>query len=187
MSVGVELPVNVAKRKRAVPRQRGGSRARIMTRGMITARGAREGRLAPRARAARSRVDLRVKGQAAAVVALGLAMAALAPSGRDQIAVAGKRLIRYSTHLHETPGGVSRSLRDGEKPFRDSHRARPHDTCGGEMNELYKGHYICSSAEPVPGSSEWKPTVEVYWAEGPFDFMKRWMDTSSGTIARQRN
>jgi hypothetical protein len=44
------------------------------------------------------------------------------------------------------------------------------------MNELYKEHYICSGAKPIANTTEWKPTVEVRWAEGPFDFMKRWMD-----------
>jgi hypothetical protein len=29
------------------------------------------------------------------------------------------------------------------------------------MNELYKGHFIRSGAEPVPDSTRWKPTVEV--------------------------
>lgn len=30
--------------------------------------------------------------------------------------------------------------------------------------------------KPVADSTEWKPTVEVCWAEGSFDFMKRWME-----------
>jgi hypothetical protein len=44
------------------------------------------------------------------------------------------------------------------------------------MQEFYKGHYICSGAEPVPGSTEWRPTVEVCWSDGAFDFMRRWLD-----------
>lgn len=47
---------------------------------------------------------------------------------------------------------------------------------GGKMNELYKDHHICSGARPVPDSTEWKPTVEICWVEGPMEFMKRWME-----------
>jgi hypothetical protein len=44
----------------------------------------------------------------------------------------------------------------------------------GRMKELYKEHYIQSGAEPVPGSAEWKPIVEICWVEGAMDFMQRW-------------
>jgi hypothetical protein len=45
-----------------------------------------------------------------------------------------------------------------------------------KMDERYKEHHICSGAQPIPNSTEWKPTVEVCWSEGPMDFMKRWMN-----------
>ncbi|HEX2225754.1 MAG TPA: hypothetical protein VHM64_01345, partial [Candidatus Binatia bacterium] len=42
------------------------------------------------------------------------------------------------------------------------------------MNELYKGHFIRSGAEPVPDSTRWKPTVEVQWIKAPNEQTKRW-------------
>jgi hypothetical protein len=42
------------------------------------------------------------------------------------------------------------------------------------MNELYKGHFIRSGAEPVSDSPRWRPTLEVHWVEAGNEQMKRW-------------
>jgi hypothetical protein len=33
------------------------------------------------------------------------------------------------------------------------------------MEETYKGHVIRSGARPVPGTTEWKPYVEISWQQ----------------------
>jgi hypothetical protein len=42
------------------------------------------------------------------------------------------------------------------------------------MNELYKGHFIRSGAEPVPDSTRWKPTVEVQSVKAAHEQPRRW-------------
>lgn len=44
------------------------------------------------------------------------------------------------------------------------------------MEELYKEHLIRSGVQPVPESTEWKPTVEVFWIENGKERTKRWME-----------
>jgi hypothetical protein len=43
------------------------------------------------------------------------------------------------------------------------------------MEETYKGHFILSDGRLLPGSSEWKPTANVYWMDGSGEHRtKRW-------------
>jgi hypothetical protein len=54
------------------------------------------------------------------------------------------------------------------------------------MEEIYRNHFVCAGAEPVPGTLQWKPCVEIYWSEAGIGTRKHELSCDFGNLATER-